>query len=266
MLQASINECFLILIELVELICKAAVSYSPAVASLYQIDSIIEQLADFLRFIRELTHNYQYNGSKTHRNNSISIVFLLCRLLLFKKGETGNHEAKDLDKSLPLFEDTINKNITQKIKDMTLSPCKETLDSFTWPTLFQSPITTTVRDICESGSSSQLLSESSISATNEDIVNRSSVWRKELEILLFDYPLKHFYPDVHTLVVFTLEVSSKFLVSLLTHITNIILNMHFNHLTGIFATEQRHIKIIDESTRYTQTSRTIIERSKHAFR
>lgn len=208
--QAIINECFLTLIELVELICKAAVSYSPAVASLYQIESIIEGLADFLRFIRELTRNYQYNGSKTHRNNSISLIFLLCRLLLFKKGENRNKCDKDLDKSLPLFEDTINKNITQKIKDMTLSPCKETFDAFTWPTVFQSPITTTVRDICDSASSSQILSDSSVNVTNEDVVSRSTIWRKELEILLFDYPLKHFYPDVHALVVFTLEVSREF--------------------------------------------------------
>lgn len=35
----------------------------------------------------------------------------------------------------------------------------------------------------------------------------NSLWKKELELALLDYPLKHFYPDVHQIIYETLKVN-----------------------------------------------------------
>lgn len=206
--MALINECFLILISLVDLITKSAISYTERVEIDYGIDSIIEQLADFLSFIRQLTHDYRSNGSKTQRNNSISLVFLLCRLLLFRKGDKSDSLNQSHDKSSPLFDEPISLNISQKIKEMSLNTSKplHELRDFSSLASFAS-------DTIQGNNDSQISScRQSIDPYHTAIDHSrwdqpKQLWRIEFEIVLLDFALQHYYPEVFTLVKWTMEVS-----------------------------------------------------------
>lgn len=205
--QAIVNECFLILISIVDLICKSAISYSTVVEVEYGIESIIEQLADFLSFIRQLTHEYRYNGTKTQRNNSISLIFLLCRLLLFRKCDTSESSIQYEDKPSPLYEDTFNSNIIQKIKQMTLNSSKDANNANS----FMSPFESFTNASAHGDNDSQFSScRQSIdhyhTAVDYDQIQSKQLWRSELEMVLLDYTLQHYYPDLFTLVKDTLEV------------------------------------------------------------
>lgn len=201
------NECFLILISLVDLICKSAISYSTAVEVEYGIESIIEQLADFLSFIRQLTHEYRYNGTKTQRNNSISLVFLLCRLLLFKKCDATESSIQHEDKLSPLFEDTINSNIIQQIKQMTLNSTKDGHSAHSFMSPFGSFANASVHGDNDSQLSSCLQSVDHYhTACDYNQIHSKQLWRSEFEMVLLDYALQHYYPDLFTLVKDTLEV------------------------------------------------------------
>lgn len=189
------------------MLCRSAVSYSPAVEAEYGINSIIEQLADFLSFIRKLTHDFRYNGTKTNRNYSISLVFMMCRLLLFKTSDDAEQFVQPEGKSSPLFEDTINRNITQKIKEMTLNATKE----MSGPRCLVSPFDSFTNDTIHTASNSQLSSfrESSElfhTAIDHMPTKSNEVWRTELEMILFDHAIEQYYPDLFSLVKCTMEV------------------------------------------------------------
>lgn len=54
---------------------------------------------------------------------------------------------------------------------------------------------------------------SDISDSSEDLVTwrsnqgaKENIWKKELNVALMNYPLKHFYPEVHDLIAMTLQV------------------------------------------------------------
>lgn len=195
--QACINECFLILIEIVELICKAAGEYSIEVGVEYHIDQIIEELTDFLRFIREMTSNYSRNGHKIHRNNSISILFLLCRLVIFKDNDKCTE-----DETIPAHvsfhpnDSILELDISQRLKRLGLNLAHapyeaiKNLDS----------LSNTIDEV-----SSVSTAGNYVTAT-ENMLMAGGLWRNELQIALLDYPLKHFYPQVVDLIAYALKV------------------------------------------------------------
>ncbi|XP_055306610.1 protein rotatin homolog, partial [Sitodiplosis mosellana] len=191
---ASVNECFLILIEIVELVCKTAGSYSPEVAVEYHFDEIISKLADFLRFIREMTSNYGRNGHKTNRNNSISIIFLLCQLLIFKESRNSIEEEK-IPMSPVHNESTLDLDISQRIRRFSLKDARKMLDDFDHDTVSNATL------------DNHTASESTITGnyiTAMDNID-DAMCRRELEIALLDFPLKHFYPQVNELIVHALK-------------------------------------------------------------
>lgn len=157
---------------------------------------MIAELTDFLRFIREMTHNYRYNGHKMHRNNSISIMYLLCKLITFKY---SNEDATDEMVNQPLSpkpsESTIDMDVSQKIKRLSVkSPRKmfDVLDQFDLLSNFDD----------ETASMSTL--SNYVTATEN---THENTWRKELETAFLDYPLKHFCPQVNDLLFYALEVN-----------------------------------------------------------
>lgn len=187
--QAGINECFLILIEIIELICKSAGVYSIEVGIEYRIDQIIDELADFLRFIREMTHNYRRNGHKTNRNNSISILFLLCQLLMFKdNGKSAEVEAIPNDVRSNPNESNTDFDISQRIRRLSLKSGQKSVDSSSNATDDTASISTLANYVTATENMNQ------------------SIWKNELEIALLDYPLKHFYPQMNDLLFYTLKV------------------------------------------------------------
>lgn len=203
----NLNECFLVLIEIVELICKSAVEYTPQRSTEYSIDDIIAALTDFLRFLRETTMNYQKSSNKIDRNTSISILYLLCRLVIFKDNNQPTRYTDDMNDSLyPSPSTNIStKNLSQRLKEMSLtkdmnahklSPLSNRSYFFD---LFQSTIND---DISTSPSTA---TENFDTALGDSELH---VYRQELETALFDFPLTHYYPDVHELVSFTLKVES----------------------------------------------------------
>lgn len=161
----------------------------------YHIDRILHELGDFLKFIRESTNNYSENKYKINRNNSISIIYLLCRVAMFKESSTvtalGNNSLDD---------------ISAKIKDHLLlnTDRNNGYDA----KLFASSFNQTV----DSDHYNETKSDSFVSAhgthqfDDHDVNGKDSVWNYELEMALLDYSLKHFYPDVYELVAMTLKV------------------------------------------------------------
>lgn len=193
--QACINECFAILIEVVELICKSAGTYSTEVGIEYHIDKIMEELADFLRFIREMTSNYQYNGHKTNRNNSISILFLICHLLIFKENDkTSENEMFRHELSVKANESANDLDISQRVEQLSLKSGRKMCES------------TELSDLALSATddSGSVQTLTNYVTANEDLENYT--WRKELETALLDYPLKHFYPQINELIFYALKV------------------------------------------------------------
>lgn len=197
--QAAVNECFLILIEIIELICKSGGAYCTEVAIEYHIDQIIDDLTDFLRFIREMTSNYSRNDHKINRNNSISILFLLCRLIIFKE----NAKCTDDDETIPVqssrpSESILDLDISQRLKRIALnSSCQpfNTIKNF-------DSSSNTIDD----NSSVSTLGNYVTATENMAGAGGDGSWRKELQIALLDYPLKHFYPQVVDLIAYALKV------------------------------------------------------------
>lgn len=206
--QENINSCFVVLIEVIELICTTAVTYSTAVSIDYRIEKILHELGDFLKFIRESSSNYTRNPNKINRNNSISIIYLLCRLLMFKESEATANEME---------------NICTKIRDMNVK--RREYDAKMFASSFNRSHETTGATI------DQTNTDSFVSALNETIddANRTpatkAIWIRELEIALLDFTLKDFYPDVHDLIVMALKV--RFLYDLLFAGQNIYPNPEF---------------------------------------
>lgn len=198
-----VNECFSILIEIVELICKAANVYTPEVAIEYHIDYIIEELGEFLQFIRESTHDYKRNTDKTNRNNSVSTIFLLCRLLLFK--DSFDYDSTIVDSHCSqssLISDA--PNVNGSIKASPFNP--QNLRSF----LKDSSDSTLHSRLNETGDGASDVSCAFVTAA-DNINSTKSIrpWKRELELALADYPLKHFYPDAYQLIAVTLKVRRK---------------------------------------------------------
>lgn len=216
----DLNECFLILIEIIELICKSAVEYTPQRSAEYSIDHIIAELTDFLKFLRETTMNYRKSTKKIDRNTSISILYLLCRLVLFKNNNQPLPCTDDMNDSLyPSPSTNIStKNLSQRLKDMSLirDMNARKFSPFSNRSYFLDLFQSTINDDISTAPSTT--TENLVSAL-EDL--ESNIYRQELETALFDYSLTHFYPDVHELVSFTLRVESLPAQST----TNILLNL-----------------------------------------
>lgn len=190
--QDNINFCFLVLIEVIELICTIAVTCSTVVANDYRIDKILHGLGDFLKFIRESSDNYARNPNKINRNNSISVIYLLCRLLMFKENEATDGEME---------------NHCSKMRiDLILNEKPKEYDAKLFASSFNRghDMTATSND--------QTHTDSFVSALNGTIDDAhrtsasKSIWIRELEIALLDFALKDFYPDVHHLIAIALKV------------------------------------------------------------
>lgn len=192
--QENVNLCSIVLIEVIELICSTAVAYSTAVAIDYRIDKILQALGDFLKFIRESSDNYSRNPHKINRNNSISVIYLVCRLLMFKDNEATGSETE---------------NLCSKMKnDFILNSGPKEYDAKLFASSFN-------RSHDRAASIDQTNTDSFVSALNETIddAHRSqskSIWIRELEIALLDFALKDFYPDVHELIAIALKVRGVF--------------------------------------------------------
>lgn len=181
---------------MIDLICKSAGAYSPEIAVEYKIEAIIEELADFLRFIREITSNFRRNGHKTNRNNSISILFLLCQLLIFKESRTNVVNPNVSTRFSPKANDSTNDfDVSQKILQFSLKYKREFLDEF-------DRLDSSSNTINDTSSMSTITNYITAIENTDD-----SKWKKELEIALLDYPLKHFYPEVYELILYTLKVN-----------------------------------------------------------
>lgn len=197
--QAEVNECFLILIEIVELICKAGGEYSTEVAVEYHIDQIIDELTEFLRFIREMTSNYKHNGHKINRNNSISILFLLCRLVMFRDNAKGaEDETIQAQLSSRPNESFFDSGIEQRLKRLTLNSSRQSIE----PVKNDVSSSNTIDDITSVSTMDNYVTATEYLATAAG----NGAWRKELQIALLDYPLKHFYPQVVDLISYAMKV------------------------------------------------------------
>lgn len=197
--QSSVNECFLILIEIVDIIFKTAVIYSTEVAIEYHIDEIIDKLADFLRFIREITSNYRRNGHKTNCNNAISILFLLCRLLIFKEESINGGKNENSEKmTSPMCNGSVNEfDISQRIKCISLRDARKMLEDI------EQEDDRSIITLGNNTGSQSTLGHFVTARENMD----NSMCKKELEKALLDFPLKHFYPQVNELIAYALKVN-----------------------------------------------------------
>lgn len=173
-------------------------TYTPETACKYNIDHIINDLGGFLKFIRKTTQNYKRNENKTNRNNSISIIYLLCRLQLFKETD----EMIDTDIETPSSQWAAS--IDERTINGTLStPYK--LDRREFFKFFEdSAYDSSAAGIDDKSDTAAFIT----AADNIDHPNNSpNMWKKELELTLLDYPLKHFYPDAYKLIALTLKVN-----------------------------------------------------------
>lgn len=182
------------------MICKSAGVYSSEIGVEYCIDQIIDELADFLRFIREMTSNYRRNGHKTNRNNSISILFLMCQLLMFK----DNGKNYDIENLAPETASNANESVSdldlsQRIRRLSLKHARKVFDDH---------IDSVSNTTDDTASVSTLANY--VTATEH---MRDTIWKKELEYALLDYPLKHFYPQMNDLVFYALKVKHSILNS-----------------------------------------------------
>lgn len=193
------------LIEVVELICTAAVTYSTAVANEYGIVEILHKLGQFLKYIRESSDNYSNNVNKTNRNNSISVIYLLCRLLMFKENEANESEMENL--------------CSKTRENLLFNEKRREYNAKLFASSFNRG-----HDIT-GVSNDHINSDSFVSALNETIeedLNRTSalkaIYIRELEIALLDFTLKDFYPDVHDLIATALKVGSFIAFSAQEHL------------------------------------------------
>ncbi|XP_031630428.1 uncharacterized protein LOC116345312 [Contarinia nasturtii] len=207
---ACVNECFLILIEVVELVCKRAGVYSIDIDAEYHVSEMIAKLADFLRFIREMTSNYRLNGHKTNRNNSISILFLLCNLLVFKESRNCSEtESTESVTTTPMHnESRIDLDISQKMRRISIREARSLLNHL------------------HEDSLSNTASESTLGnfVTAVETID-DSLCKMELELALLDFPLKHYYPQVNDLIVYALKIDTfpdKSPIKLLLNLTEML--------------------------------------------
>lgn len=147
----------------------------------HNIHTLLQELGLFLKYIRECAaHTNHLNEYKTTRNNSIMLIYTICRLVMYKDSVVDNKTGTD--KNI----EQISKRLKQAIIDDSSS-----IDSNVFNTAAE-----VIPDSRE-----DLRTWRSRHNSNEN------VWRKELELAVLDYPLKHFYSDVHDLLLTTLKVS-----------------------------------------------------------
>lgn len=178
----------MILIELVELICQSAGTCTPTVSQEYRISKIISELAQFLKHLRETTQSFRFNQNRIQRNNSMSIIYLVCRLVMFKGNYRGSARS-DLTKKDHLDGGSSSSNEYN-------------------PKMFASTFNNQSSLASECGDSQ---SESFASAFENtyQLDHETEDWARELEFALLDYPLKHYYSDVHELVAHTLKACAR---------------------------------------------------------
>lgn len=153
----------MILSEIVDLICLEA---QPSLQTVNAIDTLLQELGLFLKYIRETPHAHKLNKYRTNRNNCIVLLYIMCRLVMYKDAGKSNATNDGADASNRAGENTL--------RSISIDQTSESADEMaTW---------------CERH------------AIDE------SVWRKEMELAVLDYPLKHFYPEVHELLLTTLRV------------------------------------------------------------
>lgn len=189
-----------------------------------------------------MTSSYRRNGYKTNRNNSISILFLICRLLTFKANK-GHVEEENIRHPLsPQQNDSTNElDISQKIKNLSFKD--QQFGSF---------------DQLDSLSSINLDQHIESDSTLDQYVTaigsiENSIWRVELETAMLDYPLQHYYPQVSEMVVFALKVSAFFFCFfLLLDLIDICLLQIFGSIGGCIARKES-TKVIIEFNRITGT-------------
>lgn len=178
--------------------------YSIDVAVAYHIEQIIVDLTDFLRFIRDMTSNYSKNGHRIHRNNSISILFLLCRLVIFKESDKCTEDDTIQAHIQPhANESLLDLDISQRLKRITLSSAHPLPPFDSNKNLGSS--SNTIDEISSVSSVDNYVTAIEQATAAGDGV--ASSWRKELQIALLDYPLKHFYPQVVDLISYALKVN-----------------------------------------------------------
>lgn len=181
--------------EIIELICKSADEYCLEVAVDYHIDQIIAELTDFLRFVREMTSNYSRDDHKIYRNNSISILFLLCRLVMFKENDKcTDDETIQANLSSRPNESIPDLDIGQRLKQLSLDSARQQFESLN--NIDSS--SNTIDSISTTGNYVTAMEHMSAAIGNG--------WRNELQIALLDYPLKHFYPQVVDLISYAMKV------------------------------------------------------------
>lgn len=196
----DVNECFSILMELIELICKSAVAYTTGTSIEYSIDHIIAELTDFLRFLRETTMNYRRSSNRIDRNTSISILYLLCRLIMFKEnGEPSAYKDETNDSHYQTPSTRIApKQLSQRMKDLSIV----NKDNFKLSPSLRDIFQSTIND----GSSISPSINEKFETAIGDMDSCMDAFKQELETALFDYSLTHFYPDVHQMIATTLKV------------------------------------------------------------
>lgn len=165
--------------------------YSVAVGNEYHIDEIIAQLADFLRYIREMTQNYRLNSYKTNRNNSISILYLLCELVMFK----GRKD--DEDEQTVVADQSLNETSFDISHRFLLGNMRKQLEDLNF-----------LESTCDADDVSSSTIGNYVTAV-EQLEN--DIWRRELEIALLDFPLRHFYPQVYDLIDYAFQVKIIFM-------------------------------------------------------
>lgn len=182
--QNEINACLLILTDIVDLFCleMSSVPFKLNATDEHNINALLQDLGMFLRYIRESAeHTNHSNEYKTTRNNSIMLIYTMCRLIMYKDTVMSNNTESY----------TNVEHITKRLRD-TVIGSSSSIDSAVFNTAAE----------CVSDSREDLLTWQSRHKFNDNI------WRKELELAVLDYSLKHFYSDVHDLLLATLKVST----------------------------------------------------------
>lgn len=175
-----------ILIEIVELICQSSTECTTNILYEYRIMKILHELADFLKFLREVTDDYRCDQYRVHRNSFISTIYLLCRLIMFKENRSSTMTS------------TTAHCLTDVLKRQMLPKKRNIYD----PNEFASSFDCSLRSSCREDDTFL----TAIDQSNAFVDDQP--WTHELELALVDFSLKHFYPDVHELIAITLKVDT----------------------------------------------------------
>lgn len=162
------------LVEIVDLICLDEHSIRLISTENHYINGILKDLGFFLKYIRELANSdNKQNNYKTYRNNSIILIYAVCRLIMFRDGYNGSSVI----------------NLTARTQEKLLEEVNSACSKMTI-------------------SAERRLNgdESGHGTWRSKHAGDEAIWRKELEIAALDFPLKQFYPDVHDLLLTALEV------------------------------------------------------------